>query len=258
MEVTSKVVLVVEYDGTIYSGFQWQNNAPTIQAKLESALERLTGEAVRIAGASRTDAGTHAKGQTVSFRTNVVLDMETWGKALNSHLPHDIVIKKAYEAEDSFDVRRDATSREYAYYILNSPARSPLQERFTHLVPRPLDVNVMNKACQILIGEHDFASFTAPTNKRTLRTVFDISVHRRIGLVIFKMIANSFLPRQIRNTVGSLIKVGLGKIGVEEFRDLAWSGQPGVVGPAAPACGLCLMNIEYSNFSRQVRKDENL
>ena len=144
--MVTKIVLIVEYDGTRYHGFQWQKQASTIQAELEKAVGKLSGEAVRVVGASRTDAGTHAKGQVVSFRTGREFPMATWVKGLNAYLPVDIAVKGASEARDSFDVRREATRREYAYYILNSPARSPLQERYTYLVPRSLDVGAMGEA----------------------------------------------------------------------------------------------------------------
>jgi tRNA pseudouridine38-40 synthase len=147
-----------------------------------------------------------------------------------------------------FDVRRDALSREYHYYILNRFTRSPLMQGFVHFVSQPLDIEAMNRACQILIGEHDFAPFSSPTGKQTVRTVYKAEVGKKGDLVIFYMVANSFLPHQVRNTMGGLIKVGLGKIKPETFWELANSKQAGVVGPAAPGHGLCLVKINYADF----------
>ena len=246
--MTTKIVLIVEYDGTRYHGFQWQANAPTIQAKLEDALAKMTSHPVRIYGASRTDSGTHAKGQVVSFGTSATFSAETWMRALNFYLPEDIAVRDAYEVDESFDVRRHATSREYAYTILNRPSRSPLRSRFAHLVQQPLHIDLMNEACQVLVGEYDFAAFTFFVPGRTVRTVFDARVRQESDLVVFEIIANSFLPYQVRNTVGALMRVGLGKLKVEDFAKLARSKQAGAVGPAAPARGLCLMKVNYPDF----------
>lgn len=258
LEVATRIVLIVEYDGTRYHGFQWQTNATTIQEKLESALASVIRNPERVAAASRTDSGTHAKGQVVSFRTDSQLSAESWVKALNFYLPEDIAVRDAYEVEDSFDVRRDATSREYAYCIVNGCSRSPLRSRFAHLVQAPLSIDAMNEACGVLIGENDFAPFSSPTSDSTVRTVFDAKVREESDLVTFEIIANSFLRHQIRNTVGGLIKVGLGKLTVEDFWELARSRQACVIGPAAPACGLCLMKVNYPNFPPQWRRNENL
>lgn len=245
-----KLALIVEYDGTRYHGFQWQANAPTIQGELEKALGKITGEKIRVIAASRTDAGGHAKGQVVSFRAESSLSATTWAKALNFYLPPDIAVKAAYKVSDDFNVRREALSREYHYYILNNPTRSPLRQGFAYLVPQLLDVEAMNRACQVLVGEHDFVPFIPVGSKvdNTLRKVYKAEISKREDLVIFEMAANSFLPHQVRNTVGGLIRVGLGKEKVETFWELAGSGKAGVVGPTAPAQGLCLAQVSYLNF----------
>ena len=248
-----RVVLILEYDGTGYHGSQWQANAPTIQGEVESALAKLTGEKIRIVAASRTDAGVHARGQVVSFKTGLSFPTITWVKGLNFYLPNDIAVKAAYKVRMDFDVRREATSRQYHYYILNRLVRSPFWQRFAYLVPQPLDIEAMNRACQILIGEHDFAPFCPSPRNRTVRTVYKAEVSKKGNLVIFDMVANSFLPHQVRHTVGSLIEVGLGKMGVETFWELAQSKQPGVMGPAAPAYGLCLIKVNYTDFPPEER-----
>ena len=247
MELT-KVVLIIEYDGTRYHGFQLQANVPTIQGEIEEALWKLSGEKSRVVGASRTDAGVHAMGQVVNFRTKSTLPRRVFVSGLNHYLPEDIAVKAAYRVEDSFNVRRDAVSREYNYYILNSSTRSPLRRSFFYLVARNLDIEAMNRACQALIGKHDFASFVGSVGdeiKHTIRNVHKAVMERNEERVIFNMIANSFLIHQVRNTIGTLIKVGLGEMGVGEFYSITEAKTPGLAGPTAPACGLCLMRVNY-------------
>ena len=238
----------MEYDGGRYHGSQLQVNAPTIQGEIEKALDRLTGEGVRVAMASRTDAGVHARGQVVSFRTGSKLTTETLVKGLNYYLPSDIAVKAAYRVDGGFNVRRDAISREYGYYILNSGVPSPLGRRFSYRVSGELDIEAMNRACQVLIGEHDFSSFASDMGsetKRMIRRVERARVEKDGDMVTFNMVANSFLPHQVRNTIGALIRVGRGKMTVIEFHSIMEAAKPGLAGPAAPAHGLCLKRINY-------------
>jgi len=244
----TKIVLLVEYDGSRYHGFQLQVNLPTIQGEIEKALERLTGDRVRVAAASRTDTGVHARGQVVSFRTRSSLAPGTFVKGLNYYLTRDIAVRSAYKTSASFDVRRHALSREYNYYILNSQTRSPIWNCFSNLVSGELDIEAMNLACRLLVGEHDLASFASNLGveiKNTRRKVYQARVYRNGELTIFNMVANSFLPHQVRNTVGALIRVGLGRMTLEEFHSIIEERKIGLAGPAAPACGLLLMKVSY-------------
>ncbi|MDP3879639.1 MAG: tRNA pseudouridine(38-40) synthase TruA [Dehalococcoidales bacterium] len=246
--VTTRVVLVLEYDGTRYHGSQWQADMPTVQEEIEKALRKLTGEKTRVTSASRTDAGVHARGQVVSFRTASPHPPETFISGLNYYLPPDVAVRTAYRVRDSFNVRRQAVSREYDYYILNSPVRSPLREGFSYRVGGRLDIEVMNQACQALIGEHDLASFMSGTGagvKSTVRRVYRAEIRRDGDMAVFNMVANSFLPHQVRNTAGALIRVGLGKMDVAGFVDIMAAKRPGLAGPAAPACGLFLTRVNY-------------
>lgn len=250
VEVTdslTRMVLTVEYDGTAYKGFQLQASAPTVQGELEKALFTLTGEHIRVASASRTDAGVHARGQVVSFKTASSLSPEIFVKALNHHLPADIAVRTAQKAEILLNVRREAVSREYRYYILNSTARSPLSRGSVYHVPGHLDIEAMNLACQCLVGTHDFASFvTAVAIKgSTVRRVYRAEVKREGELVVFSIEASSFLIHQVRNTVGALIRVGRGKMSAGEFREMVEAKRPASARPTAPACGLCLMKVNY-------------
>ena len=248
LKTTTRIVLVLEYDGTRYHGFQLQAGLPTIQDEVEEALMKLTGERIRVMSASRTDAGVHARGQVVSFQTGSSLPPQTFVSGLNYYLPRDIAVKSAHRVRDSFSARRHAISREYHYSILNSATRSPLKEGFTYRLNGPLDIYAMNQASQALIGEHDFSSFTSSTEvslKSTVRRVYRAEITREAELVVFHMVANSFLLHQVRNTIGSLIKVGQGKMHCDEFYSIIAMKQPGLAGPMAPASGLCLTQVNY-------------
>jgi tRNA pseudouridine38-40 synthase len=256
---TTKILLVMEYDGTRYHGFQWQDGLPSIHGELEKALTRLTGERRRVISASRTDAGVHARGQVVSFRTGSALSTHSFVGGLNHYLPNDIAVKSAYRINDAFNVRREAISREYSYYILNRPTRSPIREGFAYLVAGKLDIEAMNQACLALVGEHDFASFAGRNGasvKSTVRRVFRAVVEREGELVIFNIAASSFLLHQVRNTVGALIRVGLGKVTLDEFNSIIEARELALAGPTAPAYGLCLNRVNYPGPLENY--DENL
>jgi tRNA pseudouridine38-40 synthase len=244
----AKYVLVVEYDGTYYHGFQWQASLPTIQSELEQAMRRFCGYSSRIMGASRTDAGVHAKGQVASFWARRNLSRATLVKALNYYLPEDIAIKAAYAVDGNFSVRRQALSREYHYYILNANTRSSFSQRFALFLPKTLDINMMNEACELVQGERDFASFaTSVDNARsTVRHVYQARICRRKDFIVFHVVANSFLPHQVRNTMGLLIRLGTGKISITDFSDIMEAKTLGLAGPMAPAKGLCLTKVNYS------------
>jgi tRNA pseudouridine38-40 synthase len=245
-----RIALVVEYDGTAYAGSQYQENASTIQGELERALEKLTGERTRLALAGRTDAGVHAEGQAVSFRTQAPYGAEVFVRALNAHLPRDIVVRSAREVTLSFQVRRQARKRWYRYLIYNGRQRPALRRHYCWHIAQPLDVEAMQEAARQLVGEHDLAAFAAPSAPgRTVRTVYRAEVSRRRSWVMFDIEANSFLQQQVRRTVGALVQVGLGKQTVEGFRRLLASAEKGAATLAAPPRGLCLMAVEYKDLS---------
>jgi len=248
---TTKLALVLEYNGAKYYGSQLQSASPTIQSEVEKALLCLTGETVRVAAASRTDAGVHARGQVVSFRTGSALSPETFVSGLNHYLPGDIAVKAACSVDDTFDVRRHAESREYRYSILNSRTRSPITGGFTCRVVGTLDVEAMHIAAETLVGEHDFASFASGIGKETkstVRKVYRAEVCRDGDVVHIDMVANAFLRHQVRSTAGCLVRIGLGKMSREEFHAIMEERKPGLAGPTLPACGLCLLRVNYANM----------
>ena len=245
----ARIILIIEYIGTKYHGSQYQANAPTIQGELEKALKKLTGERIRIKTASRTDAGVHARGQVVCFDTKSKLPLKSFIDGMNFHLPGDIAVKGAYKVDASFDARRRALSREYRYSIYNSPTRSPLKEGTAWRVAGKLDTAAMQKACETLIGRHDFTSFVGSEivakEKRTVRDIYKAEITKDGEMITFDITANSFLPHQVRNMIGCLVKVGQDKMTAAEFKQLVESRTPGPAGMTAPAEGLCLVQVNY-------------
>jgi tRNA pseudouridine38-40 synthase len=256
---TRRLALIVEYDGGRYAGSQRQKNKPSVQGALELGLQGLTGEQLSISLAGRTDAGVHARGQVISFITGSALPLRAFVLGLNHHLPSDIAIKSAWAVTGDFDPRRSASRREYDYYILTSEARAPLWEGRAYHRPGRLNIDLMNEAGALLEGVHDFASFVTGVieHRSTIRDVEEVHVCLEVDVVIIRMIANAFLPHQVRNTVGALVQVGLGRITIAEFENIIAARQPSLAGPTAPACGLYLNKVYYDK-SFEERIDENL
>ena len=251
----------MEYDGIRYCGFQLQTNAPTIQAELERAALRLTGEPVRVKGASRTDSGAHALGQVVALSTWSTLPVSTFVSGMNAHLPTDISVREAHQVDPSFDPRRDATSRVYRYTILNRPVRSPGWDRWAYRVPKRLDVEAMGVSLHTLEGSHDFAAFggALPAGRSTVRQMLDARVWREDDRVLVEMEANAFLPGQVRRTVGVLVEVGSGRLSPESVRAIIDGCSQETATMAVPARGLCPMQVNYKDFlAHDSETNENL
>ena len=243
-----RIALAVEYDGTCYSGFQYQRNARSIQEELEKAIAGLTGEKVRIRGAGRTDAGVHAAGQVAAFDTASGYGPQTVLNALNHHLPADIAVKAAARAADDFDPRRHAVSRRYGYTILNSRTRSPLRRRDCHREPSPLDAGAMARAARTFVGVHDFARFAGRPDRpeaSTVRRVTDVCVSRTGEIVRIEVEGNAFLPRQVRRMAGALVDVGRGALTSENIGSMLAGEETRAAARSLPARGLCLLNVKY-------------
>ncbi|MFA5451597.1 MAG: tRNA pseudouridine(38-40) synthase TruA [Dehalococcoidales bacterium] len=252
----SQIVLVVEYDGSRYAGFQLQRNHPTIQGELEKGLEKLTGCFSRVYGSSRTDSGVHAYGQVVSFKTGSCLQTRDFVGGMNYYLPSDISVKVAYRVREGFDVRRRAVSRRYRYYILNRNSRAPLRDTYSVQIRGKLDVTAMNTACGYLVGTHDFSSFASPTEplRSTTRRVIKAGVSRidEDDMVVVEIEANAFLPHQVRNTVGPLIRIGRGQMTPEALKDIMDAHTVGLAQPTAPSKGLILHKV---NYTRELKEE---
>lgn len=245
-----RYALIVEYDGTRYSGFQYQNNANSIQEEIETAIARFTGEAVRVKAAGRTDAGVHALGQVVAFDTDTVHPAEVVVRALNSHLPNDIAVKSSCAVSDAFDPRRRAVSRTYVYTIDCGRTRSPLRRRTSYHLGRRLAVDRMTAAAELLEGVHDFAQFAGRLERAdasTVREVHSIEIRECGEAVRIEVIGNAFLPHQVRRMAGSLVDAGLGKLTTEHICQMLEGRPSGVTARALPPHGLCLVSIQYED-----------
>lgn len=245
-----RIALRIEYDGTEYLGSQLQGSDPTIQGELERALDQFTRTFTRVYMAGRTDAGVHALGQVAAFATSAPYPSETFVQALNARLPVDIRVRAAYQMAIDFDPRRDARSRTYCYAILNRGEPSSLLRRFTHHVTKDLSVRAMDAAARELEGQLDVASFSGPLDvgRTSIRTVHRCRVVRRGDLVLLLIEATAFLQGQVRRTVGTLVKVGIGRLSIEDFRRIKDAATAGLAGPSLPAQGLCLMAVDYQDL----------
>ena len=244
---TRLIALLLEYDGASYAGSQLQTNAPTVQSELERAIENTTAQTVRVAFAGRTDAGVHARGQVASFVTSTRLTAEVLQRALNAHLPDDVVVRAAADVPLEFDPRRHARARHYRYVIDNRPARPALERSRAWYVGRPLDVASMAEAARTLVGTHDFAAFAsklADATKSTVRDLRRFDVSRRGHEVVLDVEGSAFLPHQVRRMVGAIVEVGKSKLGVEEYARLL-EGPPASSRPVAPPHGLYLLRVQY-------------
>ncbi len=247
------IKLVVEYDGTDYHGFEVQVGLRTIQGELERAIAAVTECRTRVVGSGRTDAGAHALGQVVSFRTGSRLSCMDLERALNANLPLDMVVKSVEEVAEGFHARRSAIRRNYRYSIWNARLRSVWTRRYRHQVVDPLDVGSMNRAAEVLVGTRDFACFThgldrylgEGKHRTTVRTLFSARWSGRVPELDFDVSGTAFLPHMIRNMVGSMLRVGLGKLSPEEYRGLVESGAEQLSAVTVPACGLTLVSVEY-------------
>jgi len=235
---------VLEYDGTLYKGFQRLPAHATIQGTVEAVCSRLMG-ATRIIGAGRTDAGVHALGQVISFHTAWRRGPQELRRALNALLPRDIVVHELAWADPGFHARRSAAGRWYRYAILNREIRSPVHQRFAHHVAKPLDVDGCDALCAQLVGTHDFGAFASRFTGNTQRTIHHAACVRRGMMVEVDIVISSAFSHLIRRLVGTLIEVGRGLLGAPDFLQILASGDRRRAAPPAPACGLCLMEVFY-------------
>jgi tRNA pseudouridine38-40 synthase len=239
--------LILAYEGTHFSGWQYQPNDRTVQGTLEESLSVITARPTRVTGSGRTDAGVHALGQAVNFRTESCIECRALAKGLNSLLPADVRVLDADEVADSFDARRSAILRVYRYLIYTGPVVSPFLCRYAWHVPGSLDAPAMQRAGAHLVGTHDFASFASSGETGgTTREVFSFRVEETDGgMIIVEVAANAFLRHMVRAVVGTIVDVGKGKISRDEFREVLAAKDRARAGVTAPPEGLFLVEVRY-------------
>ena len=240
--------LTIEYDGSSYSGWQRQANARSIQQALEEAILRFDPAASHVAGAGRTDAGVHARGQVA--HVDLAREWAGWRlrEAINAHLAAEFVsVVSAEPVDGAFDARRSALARNYRYEIVNRRAPLTFARGRAWLVKPLLDVSAMHIAAQVLIGRHDFSTFRDAQCQANspLRTLDYFRVSREGDRVLFDVGARSFLHRQVRSMVGSLAQVGLGRWSAADLRAALAAADRARCGPVAPPDGLYLERVEY-------------
>ncbi|MBW2591513.1 MAG: tRNA pseudouridine(38-40) synthase TruA, partial [Deltaproteobacteria bacterium] len=234
--------------GTHYHGWQRQLTDRTVQGDIERALCKICNEKITLIGSGRTDAGVHALGQTANFRSRSRLGADDFQRALNSLLGSDIVIRTCEVVAESFHARFDARSKIYNYRILNRKVPMAIGHRYAWFIPLDLDLLAMQSAMVHLKGEHDFKAFegTGSPRAHTVRNIYRIGlIEKKEGYLIFDIQANGFLRYMVRNIVGTLVDVGLGKTGADDVKNILMSRDRSRAGATAPPKGLFLMHVCY-------------
>jgi tRNA pseudouridine38-40 synthase len=239
--------LVLEYDGTEFHGFQRQSRLRTVQGVLEERFSRVLGEPVAVIGAGRTDAGVHASGQVVSFRTTRPVPLARMAEVLNAALPADVKVQSCEQVAPEFHARRSAVSRTYRYTVIERERPSPLLGRFALVLPGRLAEGLMAAAAGRFVGRRDFRAFQASGSetKTTERTLFRLDCARQHGRITVTAKADSFLYQMVRNIVSALLAVGRGQLTAEQVAEAMAEGDRRRLPPPAASCGLCLTQVSY-------------
>ena len=241
--------ILIEYDGTGFSGWQVQPARRTVQGELERAFTELAGEPVRVHGAGRTDSGVHALGQVAHVPTAIKLRPAEIAGAVNSRLPDDVLVKDAEDVPSEFNARFDAVSRSYFYLI--GREKSPLWRDRRWRVSARLDLESMRKTLGPMRGEQDFSSFclagSEPAHHRCRVDAISLEWEPRFGgMLVFRVEANRFLRGMVRSIIGALVEVGRGKIAPDAMAGILEARDRGCAAATAPACGLYLERVTYT------------
>lgn len=241
------IKLVIAYEGTGYHGFQRQNNANSIQQTVEENLAKLFGHPLKITGAGRTDAGVHAYGQVINFLTAGTIPVERIPAAAKGLLPRDIVVMEAEEVPAAFHARGSAKSKIYTYRMYLKRIPDPFLRNLVWQVPQPLNIQAMKEGAQFLIGTHDFSAFRAAGGAPVspVRTLYSIDFCEENPVLELAFFGNGFLYHMVRNLVGTLVEVGMGKRTPQDIKTILQSLDRKQAGMTAPAHGLYLKEVFY-------------
>jgi len=242
-----KIKLTVQYDGSRYSGWQIQPGKRTIQGELVEALSNLVRVRTHVHGASRTDAGVSALGQVALFEIDSPIPTENFADAINDRLPHEIVVTSAEEAPSGFDLFGGVKNKLYRYKIYTGRYRPVLRLNQCWHLPKKLNVPAMNRAAQLLVGTKDFKSFASSADRResSVRTIFRCDVTAEDKWIYVNVEGDGFLYNMVRNIVGTLVEVGVGRWKPEKMNEILEAKNRTAAGRLAPPAGLCLMWIQY-------------
>jgi tRNA pseudouridine38-40 synthase len=243
-----RLKLIVAYDGAPFAGWQSQSHRNTVQDHLERAFERVTGEAVRVHGAGRTDAGVHAFAQYAHVDVLKFLPADHWITALNALLPPTLRVLRCRYVSQNFHARLSAKGKIYRYRIWTAPILPPFEYRRAWHIAQPLDLKTLKSAAKHFVGTHDFATFAAKRGKpepSTIRTINSVRVHQKGPCITIEFDGDGFLYKMVRLMVGALVKCALGKMRIEEMTSRLHSGKLGSARFVAPAEGLYLVRVRY-------------
>lgn len=245
-----RILLILEYDGTNYAGWQIQKNAVTVQEAVETAIFEALGQRCRVTGAGRTDAGVHARGQCAQFDIQSHIPPEKFSYVLNLVLPPDIRVRESRAVSEDFHVRKGARMKHYRYTIYNAPHASAIDRFTTAHVRQDLDAEKMKIAAQYLVGTHDFAAFRAAGSDivGTVRTIYSIDITRIDENIYIDVKGNGFLYNMVRIIAGTLIDVGKGRTSPSAIPGILESRDRTRAGATAPAQGLCMMGVYYDSM----------
>jgi len=246
------IALKIEYDGTNYHGWQRQDNAITVQEVLEKAIKKITGENVSVTGCSRTDTGVHALGYICNFKSDSRIPADKFPYALNTALPPDISVLDCFEVPEDFHAQFNAKGKMYRYKINNTTFPSVFQRNYACHWPYSLDIDLMKKAAEFFIGEHDFKAFMASGSdvKGTVRNIYHLTVEKQGSDIIIEVSANGFLYNMVRIIAGTLLYVGNKRIAVEAIPNIIKDGDRKKAGITAPPQGLYLVEVYYDDFNK--------
>ncbi len=242
------IKMIIQYDGTRYKGWQKQTeDINTVQGRLESILSNMTGEEIQLVGCGRTDTGVHAQNYTANFHTNSTMNTEDMNKYLSDKLPDDIAVKSIKNASERFHSRYNILSKTYMYRINNSGIKNVFDRKYIHSMDEKLNVEKMRECAAVLIGTHDFQSFTTlkSKTKSTVRTVNFINIEDNDGIIEIDVNGNGFLWNMVRIILGTLIEAGKEKLNPEDVKNILEAKKRAEAGPMVPAKALFLKDVEY-------------
>ena len=243
------IAIFLSYLGTNYHGWQMQKNLATVQETLEKAIEMIVHHSVHVTGCGRTDAGVHAKCYVANFRTSSTIPVERLPYALNTHLPEDVVVTKAFEVHENFNAIGSCARKEYTYLIYNSRLTDPFYVNRAWFYPKHLDEKIMQEAASQFVGTHDFAAVRSVGTdvKSTVRTVYYYNVERHGDIIELRVCANGFLYNMARAMAGTVVYAAEGKIQPQEIGSILDSGNRTAAGPTVPPGGLYMSHLWYDD-----------
>lgn len=247
VDILRNLKLTIAYKGTNYHGFQKQKNAITVQEILETTLSKLLNENVNIYGCSRTDSGVHANDYCVSLYTQKMVPNNKFIRGLNSYLPSDISILDCEDVDLDFHARYSCKAKEYLYLIHNSESKNPFAKDLEYHYNRPLDIEMIKRASEFLVGTHDFKSFCSYNNEKvnTTRTIYYIDIKKDINTVKILVKGDGFLYNMVRIIIGTLLYVNEGKIKVDYIPEILKLKDRKYAGKTAQSHGLYLNKVYY-------------